>query len=127
MSLDLLAASLLRSMIAGKAVLRVGEGVKKSWRSGFLILLQSLNNFKIQKYYQNKPIFNVHLRNGLPKIKDVAYAINIDEYESIGTHWIALYMKGGNVTYFESFGIEYIPKVIIKKQAHKQWKYSKYL
>ena len=50
----------------------------------------------------------------------MAYAINIDEYELIGTHWIALYMNGGNVTYFESFGIEHIPKVVIKKQAHRQ-------
>ena len=57
MSLDSLAASLLRSMIAGKAVLRVGEGVKKSWRSGFLILLQSLNILK----YKNIIKTNLYL------------------------------------------------------------------
>ena len=26
----------------------------------------------------------------LPKIKDGAYVINLDEFKSIGSHWIAL-------------------------------------
>ena len=53
-----------------------------------------LTNFEIQKYYQNEPKFNgVYSRNNLPKIKDGAYVINLDEYESIGTHWIALYVN----------------------------------
>ena len=53
----------------------------------------SLTSFKIQKYFQNKPKFNcVYSRNSLPKIKVGAYVINLDEYESIGTHWIALYV-----------------------------------
>ena len=51
-----------------------------------------LRNFEIQKYYQKNPKFNVvYSRNNLAKIKDGAFAINLDEYESIGTHWIALY------------------------------------
>ena len=29
----------------------------------------------------------------LKKIKDGAYVINLDEYEDIGTHWIALFCK----------------------------------
>ena len=33
----------------------------------------------------------------LPKEKDEAYVINLDGYESIGTHWIALYMNGSNI------------------------------
>ena len=80
-----------------------------------------LTNFEIQKYYQNdaqlssknEPKFNgVYSRNNLPKIKDGAYVINLDEYKSIGTHWIALYVNAENVTYFDSFGVEYIPKEI---------------
>ena len=70
-----------------------------------------LTNFEIQKYYQNEPKFyGVFSRNSLPKIKDGAYVINLDEYESIGTHLIALYVHGNNVTYFDSFGVEHIPK-----------------
>ena len=41
---------------------------------------------------------------------DRAYVINLDEYSVIGTHWIALYALNNNVTYFDSFGVEYIPK-----------------
>ena len=73
-----------------------------------------LTNFEIQKYYQNEPRFNgVYSRDNLPKIKDGAYVINLDEYSDIGTHWVALYVDGANdVTYFDSFGVEHIPKEI---------------
>ena len=72
-----------------------------------------LTNFEIQKYYQNEPKFNgVFSRDNLPnKIKDGAYVINLDEYSDIGTHWIALWVNN-NVTYFDSFGVEHIPKEI---------------
>ena len=58
-------------------------------------------------------------RNNLSEIKDGAYIINIDEFKSIGTHWIALYVNGTNVTYFDSFGVEHIPKEIKKFIPHK--------
>ena len=32
----------------------------------------------------------------------VAYIINLDEYKSIGTRCVALYLNGDNVTYFDS-------------------------
>ena len=58
-----------------------------------------LTNFKIQNYYQSKPKFNrVYWRNNLSKIKVQEYVINLDEYESIRTHWIALYVNAGSVT-----------------------------
>ena len=57
----------------------------------------------------------VYSRDNLPdKIKNGAYAINLDEYSTIGTHWIALYALNNNVTYFDSFGVEHIPKEINK-------------
>ena len=39
---------------------------------------------------------------------------NLDEFQSIGTHWIALYVNNDNVTCFESFVVEHIPKEIKK-------------
>ena len=45
---------------------------------------------------------------------DGAYIINLDEYESIGIHWIDLYVNVENVTYFDNFGGEHIPKEIRK-------------
>ena len=66
-----------------------------------------LTNFEIQKYYQIELKFNdVYSRNNLPKIKDGASVIILDEYKSIRAHWVILY--GDNVTYFDSFGVEHI-------------------
>ena len=61
----------------------------------------------------------MHLPKKKSKIKDGAYIINLDEYESIGTHWIALYVNAKNKTYFDSFGVEHIPKVIRKFIGNK--------
>ena len=72
-----------------------------------------LTNFEIRNYYQNEPRFNgVYSRDNLPKIKDGAYVINLDEYSDIGTHWVALYVQNNDGTYFDSFGVEHIPKEI---------------
>ena len=72
-----------------------------------------LTNFEIQKYYQNESRFNgVYSRDNLPKRKDGAYLINLDEYSDIGTHWVALWVNNNDVTYFDSFGVEHIPKEI---------------
>ena len=72
-----------------------------------------LSNFEIQKYYQNEPKFNdVYSRDNLPKLKDAAYAINLDEYSDIEIDWVALSMHSNSNTYFDSFGVEHIPKEI---------------
>ena len=53
-------------------------------------------------YYQNETKFNcVYSRNSLPKIKDRAYVTNLDEY-----------VNAENVTHFDSFRFEHIPKEI---------------
>ena len=54
--------------------------------------VSSFNSFEIQKHHQDKSRFNVlYSRNGISKIKDGLYAINIDEYKSIKTNrFIAL-------------------------------------
>ena len=44
----------------------------------------------------------------------MVFILDLDEYSDIGTHWVALYMKNNNnsVIYFDSFGVEHIPKEI---------------
>ena len=76
------------------------------------MLPHPLTNFEIQKYYKIEPRFNgVFSRENLPKIKDRAHVINLDEYSDIGIHWVALYVQNNNnVIYFDSFGVEHIPK-----------------
>ena len=81
-----------------------------------------LTNFEVQKYYQNEPKFNgVYSRNNLSKIKRRAYIIHHDEYQSIGTHGIALYVNDNNAIYFDSFGVEHIPKEIKKFMENKDF------
>ena len=82
-------------------------------------------NFEIQKYYENQPKCNgVYSKINLSKIKDETYIINLNKYESVGTHWIALYVNDNNVTYFDSFRVEHIPKSCLKKTRMKNldWK-----
>ena len=54
------------------------------------------------------------------KIKDGAYVVNLDGYSDIGTHWIALYVNNKTVTYFDSFGVEHIPKEVKKVINNKK-------
>ena len=74
-----------------------------------------ITTFEIQKSYHDEPKFEgVYSRDNLPnKIKDGAYVINLDKHSDIGTHWIALYVKNNDVTFFDSFGVEHIPVEII--------------
>ena len=47
----------------------------------------------------------------MPKtIKNGAYIINHDEYADVGTHWTALCVKNNEAVYFDSFGVEHVPK-----------------
>ena len=90
------------------------------------MLFHPLTNIEISEYYANEPRFNgVYSRNNLPKtIKKGAYLINLDEYENTGTHWMALFVKTNEVIYFDSFGIEHIPKEIEHAIGNKEIKAS---
>ena len=68
-----------------------------------------LTNFEIQNKLKFDGVYSI---NTSPKIKDGAYVTNLDEYESIVTHWIFLGMNGNNMIYFDSFVVELIPKEI---------------
>ena len=59
------------------------------------MLPDSLTNFEIQKYYQNKPRFNgVHSRNNLPKkIKDGASVMNLEMQAHIGLLYFVTELK----------------------------------
>ena len=46
-----------------------------------------LGNLEIQKYYHNQLRFNgIYSRYNLPKTKDGAYVIHLDEYSDIEVH-----------------------------------------
>ena len=123
MLLGRLGASLLGSLLiggkgmmrAGDRIVRAGEGAKKKPLNS-LLPFHPLTNIEINEYHITELRFNgVYARNNLPKtIKKGAYIINLDEYENTGTHGIALFVKPKYTVYFDSFGIEHIPKEINK-------------
>ena len=43
------------------------------------------------------------------------YVINLDDNESIGTHWVSLFIDRNTALYFDSFAIEYIPLELLNK------------
>ena len=129
MLLGTLGASLLGNLLTGKGIMRAGDGIvrpgsgsKKNLNS--LLLFHPLTNIEINEYYKNELRFNgVYSRNNLPnKIKKGAYIINLDEFENTGTHWVSLFVKTNEVIYFDSFGVEHIPKEINKFIGNKNIK-----
>ena len=92
-----------------------GVEVKKKTVNS-LLPFHPLTNIEISEYFANEPRFNgVYSRNNLPKtIKKGAYVINLDEYENTGMHWVPFFVKRKYTVYFDSFGVEHIPKEINK-------------
>ena len=90
----------------------------------FLLPFHPLTNFEIREYYKNEPRFSgVYSRNNLPKtIKKGVFVINLDEYENVGMHWVALFVKPKCTVYFDSFVIEHIPKELEHAIGNKEIK-----
>ena len=98
------------------------KGVEVKRKKNSLLPFHPLTNIEINEYYKNEPRFNgVYSRNNLPnKIKKGAYVLNLNEYENTGTHWVSLFAKPKYAVYFDSFGVEHIPKEINKFISNKK-------
>ena len=48
--------------------------------------------------------------------------INLDEYADVGPHWIAYYVKNNEGIYFDSFGVEHVPREVKIFIGHKSIK-----
>ena len=55
----------------------------------------------------------------------MGHMISIDEYISVGTHWIAFYVNGNKTIYFVSFRDEHVSKEVKSKLSIKY--YNKHL
>ena len=61
---------------------------------------------EITKYFNYEPKFNgVFSKDNLPRIKDGAYVINLDDKHSKWTHSISLFIDRNIAMYFDCFGI----------------------
>ena len=95
---------------------------REAKKTKFTVTFHPLTNIEISGYYKNEPRFNsVYSRNNLSnEIKKGAYVIYLGEYENTGTHWVSLFVKTNEVIYFDSFGVEHIPKEINKFIGNEQ-------
>ena len=109
------------SRAKGEGIVQAGEGSKKPLNS--LLSFHPLTNIEINEYYNNEPRFSgVYSRDNLSnKIKKGAYVISLDEYENTGTHWVSLFVKTKYTVYFDSFGVEHIPKEIDKVEFFRTY------
>ena len=122
---------MLGNLLTGKGIVRagIGKGIVKAGTghpSSSTSYNHSLNKKKewkcttssFNKLWNTKSEsrFNgVFSRNHLSKkIKDGAHIINLDEYTNVGAQWIALSSDKNEIVYFDSFGVEHIPKEIKK-------------
>ena len=65
-------------------------------------------NLDIKSYYEKETWFNsVYSGYNLPTVKDATYAINSNKYANIENHWVAIYFKNSDTTYFDTFSIDY--------------------
>ena len=84
MLLGTLGTNLLGNFLAGKGINRAGEELVKT---GYVSWIK--NKDCVFWYWNSLDCF---------------------VYSGIGTHWIAWYTLKNDVTYFDSFGVEHIPK-----------------
>ena len=82
-----------------------------------------MTNFEIIDYFKDVKRFNgVYSRDNLPNLKKGGYVINLDHSKNTGTHWVVIFVKKDEVIYFDSFGVEYIPKEVMERIKNKKIK-----
>ena len=93
MLLGTLGANLLGNMLAGKGVIRAGEGTA---RVDYASKRYSLKDLPFKKKIDSTTSFNK--------------LFHLDEYSDIETHWIVLYVNNKTVAYFDSFRLNIFQK-----------------
>ena len=114
-----LAASLVQPVVLSLVKGRSGRRVRRTGRVKMnknLVQPHRLSNIEITNYFNYKPRFkSVSSRNNLPRIKDGALVINLDDKKNKATQWISLFIGRNTAVYFDSYGIEYIPLEVLNK------------
>ena len=57
----------------------------------------------------------VFSRNNIPRIKDGANVINLDDKKRKEAHSVSSFIDRNTAVYFDSFGIEYNPQELLRK------------
>ena len=63
-------------------------------------------------------------RDNLPRVKDGANIINLDDKQSKETHWVSLFIDGKAAVYFDIFATEYIPQDVLYQSLITDLEYN---
>ena len=63
----------------------------------------------------------------MPRTKDGAHVINLDDKYSKVTHWFSSFINKSIAIYFDSFGIEYIPPEVLNIIKNKSISHTHYI
>ena len=75
------------------------------WKK-FLVSIHPSRIIKVSRYLNRESRFNgVSSINNLPRIKDAANVINLDDKKSKGTHRVSLFFDKNTAVYFDTFRI----------------------
>ena len=85
-----------------------------------MVLSHCLSNIEITKYFSFEPKFiDIFSRDNLPRIKDGAYVMNLDDKRSIRISWVVLFIDKNKIVYFDSFEMKYILQDLLNKTKDK--------
>ena len=105
-------------MLNGKDVLRTGRRYNKIEKTSLVPI--HTRNIQITKYFSFKPRFTgVFSRDNLPRIKDGAFIINLDDKQIKETYWGLLFIDRNTAVNFDSFEAEYVPQNVLCKIKDK--------
>ena len=114
----MLLGTLGASLLTDRELFRAGKGIYRAGSQGQGFKIKSLT-LKIQECFKEEKRFNVvYSRNNLTKLKKGSYVVNLDHSKNTGTHWVVIFVKEDEVIYFDSFGVEYIPKETMEIIEH---------
>ena len=99
MLLGTLTAILWGSALKGRGVIRAGESTFRAGENFGAAPYKNIIKININLIVFIQEIICMSLGMEHNKYCDI---LNLDEYESIGTHWIAFYNSDSNVTSFNS-------------------------
>ena len=79
--------------------------------------LYPISNFKINEILKNnKNYIGTFSKNNVPILKNnQSTIVNLANSNDTRTHWIVMKFINNKLSYFDSYGIPYIPDVIRKK------------
>ena len=85
-----------------------------------LVPVHPFGKIEITKYSNYRPRFhNIFSRDNLPRINDNAYAINLDDKQSNGTHWVPLFIDKNTAVQFNSIWTGYNPQDALNEITDK--------